>query len=118
MRRTLVLAVLAVLIAAPVAQAWTWPTDGAVLQPFVFDAAHPYAAGQHRGVDVAGDAGGDVVAPAAGTITFAGAVPASGRSVTIETADGLAVTLTHLASVRVAEGAPVAEGAVVGTVGP
>jgi pyruvate/2-oxoglutarate dehydrogenase complex dihydrolipoamide acyltransferase (E2) component len=104
---------------APVAQAWTWPVEGPVLQAFSFDEAHPYAAGQHRGIDIGAAAAGDaVVAPASGTISFAGSVPTSGRTVTIETSDGYSVTLTHLGSIAVAPGATVAEGAVVGTVGP
>jgi hypothetical protein len=58
------------------------------------------------------------VAPADGTVSFAGTVPTSGESVTIETADGYSVTLTHLGSIVVAKGAPVAEGDEVGTIGP
>ena len=93
--------------------------QGPVLQPFVYDEAHPYAAGQHRGVDLGADAAGEaVVAPAAGTISFAGTVPTSGKSVTIETADGYSVTLTHLGSVAVVKGAAVAEQDAIGTVGP
>ena len=76
-----------------------------------------YAAGQHRGVDVGGDAGSPVRGPAAGTVAFAGAVPIHGRGVTILTADGYAVTLFHLESVAVAKGDVVDEGAVVGTLG-
>src|ERR671931_386280 len=52
MRRALLAAVAAALHFAPLAGAWTWPPDGPVLQPFVFDPAHPYAAGQHRGIDI------------------------------------------------------------------
>ena len=111
MRRALLAAVLAALFLVPAASAWTWPAGGAVLQPFVFDPAHPYAAGQHRGIDIGGDPGSSVLAPAAGTVTFAGSVPSSGRSVTIETADGYSVTLTHLGTVAVAKGDAVAEGA-------
>src|SRR6266851_5456889 len=118
MRRQLLAAVLAALLFAPAGEAWTWPAAGAVLQPFLFDPAHPYAAGQHRGLDVGGEPGAAVVAPAAGTVTFAGTVPSSGKSVTITTADGYAVTLTHLGSISVSEGAMVAEGDGVGTVGP
>src|SRR4051812_30962967 len=103
---------------APAAGAWTWPSSGGVVQPFVFDPAHPYAAGQHRGIDVAGPAGSTVVAPAAGTVTFAGTVPGSGLSVTIATPQGDAVTLTHLGSFVVAQGAAVAEGDGVGAIGP
>jgi hypothetical protein len=117
MRRHLLAAVLAALVFAPVGQAWTWPASGAVLQPFLFDPAHPYAAGQHRGIDIGGEPGATVLAPTAGRVTFAGTVPSSGKSVTITTADGYAVTLTHLGSVAVARDAVVAEGAGVGTIG-
>jgi len=93
--------------------------QGPVLEPFVYDEAHPYAAGQHRGVDLGADAAGEtVVAPAAGTVSFAGTVPTSGKSVTIETADGYSVTLTHLGSIAVVKGAAVAEQDAIGTVGP
>ncbi|HVU77312.1 MAG TPA: M23 family metallopeptidase, partial [Gaiellaceae bacterium] len=118
MRRLLLAAALAALLVAPLARAWTWPADGSVLQPYSFDPNNPYAGGQHRGVDVAGDTGGPVRAPAAGEVTYVGTVPNSGRSLTITTADGYAVTLTHLGSTSVAKGATVAEGDVVGTIGP
>jgi hypothetical protein len=103
----------------PAAYAWTWPVQGPVLQPFVYDEAHPYASGQHRGIDIGADAAGEnVVAPAAGTVSFAGSVPTNGESVTIETAGGYSVTLTHLGSIAVARSATVAEGQAVGTIGP
>ena len=93
--------------------------QGPVLQAFSYDEAHPYAAGQHRGIDIGADAEGEtVVAPAEGTVSFAGTVPTSGKSVTIETADGYSVTLTHLGSIGVAKGASVSEGGTVGTIGP
>ena len=93
--------------------------QGPVLRPFAYDEAHPYVSGQHRGVDIGGDSAGEtVVAPAAGTISFAGTVPTNGRSVTIQTADGYSVTLTHLGSIAVAKGATVAEEDAIGTVGP
>src|SRR3954470_4804998 len=117
MRRALFPAVLIVLLLAPAASAWTWPTAGPVLKPFVFDPAHPYAAGGHRGIDVGAEEGEPVRAPAAGTVTFAGVVPGSGKSITITTADGLAVTLTHLGAIAVAEHDAVAEGQTVGATG-
>ena len=117
MRRVFPAAVLAALFFVPGAGAWAWPAAGDVVQPFSFDPAHPYAAGQHRGVDIAGDAGSTVVAPEGGTVSFAGTVPTSGKSVTILTGDGYAVTLTHLGSVLVTKGAVVAEGDAVGTIG-
>jgi hypothetical protein len=107
------------LVWTPAAHAWSWPLQGPVLKPFTYDEAHPYASGQHRGIDIGAAAAGDsVVAPAAGSVSFAGTVPTNGKSVTIETADGYSVTLTHLGSLLVAKGAAVAEGDEVGTVGP
>ena len=85
----LVLPVLVFLAWAPAAHAWTWPVQGPVLQPFVYDEAHPYASGQHRGIDIGADTTGEsVVAPAAGTVEFAGTVPTSGKSVIIATTSG------------------------------
>ena len=106
---------LAFLAGASPAHAWTWPASGPVLQHFSYD-GDPYAAGQHRGVDVGGSAGETVLAPAAGSVTFAGTVPGGGRTVTIRTA-GLAVTLLHLGTITAVKGASVAEGAQVGTLG-
>src|SRR5579862_8676952 len=122
MRRYLLMLSLALLagalIAAAPAAAWTWPAGGPVLLGFSFDPAHPYAAGEHRGIDVGGDAGSVVVAPAAGVVTFAGTVPGNGKSLTILTADGWSVTLTQLGSIALAKGAAVAEGDAVATIGP
>src|SRR5579862_318265 len=117
MRRAVLIAFVVALVCAPGAGAWTWPAGGVVLQHFHFDPAHPYAAGQHRGIDVAGSVGDQVLAPRSGTVTFAGTVPSSGNTITIETDDGLAVTLTDLGSIGVSRGSTVTEGAAVGTIG-
>src|SRR5689334_3818111 len=118
MRRALLLALSLSLCVVPAAHAWTWPSSGPVLRPFLFDRSHPYDGGQHRGVDVGGSIGESVLAPAGGTVTFAGEVPNSGRVVTIATPDGYSVTVIHLGSIAVTRGAAIAEGATVGTVGP
>jgi hypothetical protein len=117
--RRLVPLVLLLVLWVPSARAWTWPVAGPVLQAFAFDPAHPYAGAQHRGIDIGAAASGvPVVAPAAGSVSFAGTVPTSGLSLTLQTADGLAVTLTHLGSLAVRKGDAVAEGELIGTVGP
>ncbi len=117
MRRTLsLLVLLAALATAPTAHAWIWPAAGPVLRPFSLG-PDPYAGGQHRGVDIGAELGSQVVAPAAGTVSFAGSIPGSGRAVTIQTADGYAVTLLQLGSTSVSSGSVVTEGAVVGVVG-
>ncbi len=118
MNRHLVLlpVLVAFLVGAAPATAWTWPVGGPVLQQFQLG-DDPYAADQHRGIDVGGASGVPVRAPAAGTVTFAGTVPGGGRTVTIETPDGFAVTVLHLGSTAVARGASVLEGEAVGTLG-
>jgi hypothetical protein len=97
------------------ALAWAWPVDGPVLRPFVLG-DDPYAGGQHRGVDIGAPAGTPVRTPAAGTVSFAGTVPTGGKTITIRTADGYAVTLQRLGSVSVARGSAVEEGDVAGSV--
>jgi len=109
-------AVIASLAAAPSAFAWTWPAEGPVLRPFSVG-SDPYAAGQHRGVDVGAELGHVVVAPAGGTVSFVGFVPGGGRAVTIATDDGYAVTLLQLGATSVERGSTLTEGTVVGVVG-
>src|SRR6266516_3892662 len=117
MRRALLVAFAAALVIVPTAGAWTWPVKGPIRQKFV-RGDDPYAAGQHRGIDIGAGAGEPVLAPASGTVSFAGTVPVSGKVVTIQTAEGYSVTLTHLGSTSVRRGETVGEDAVVGTIGP
>jgi hypothetical protein len=109
--------VAAALVAPAGAGAWTWPAPGPVLQGFAFVEDDPLLPGQHRGIDVAGPLGGQVLAPATGTVTFTGKVAANGLTITIQTPDGYVVTLLHLGSALVGRGANVAEGQPVALVG-
>ena len=106
----------AALVVSGPAAAWSWPADGDVLRPFALG-SDAYAAGQHRGIDVAGADGSPIRAPASGTVSFAGSLPTYGRSLTILTADGYAVTLVHLGSIEVQKGDTVDEGSAVATMG-
>src|SRR3954469_11077372 len=115
--RTSVVTAFLFLALAAAAGAWTWPAPGPVLAGFHLG-DNPYAGGQHRGIDIGGAPGSPVVAPRGGTVTFAGAVATSGLSIAIATPDGYSVTLVHLGSIAVRRNAEVAEGAVVGTIGP
>ena len=107
---------LAALALSSSAGAWSWPAEGDVLRPFALG-GDAYAAGQHRGIDVAGPEGSSVRAPAAGTVSFAGSLPTYGKGITITTPDGYAVTLVHLGSIGVAKGDAVIEGGPIGTMG-
>jgi hypothetical protein len=115
-RLAVVSSTLCALLLPGVAHAWTWPLDGPVVRSFAFG-SDPYAAGQHRGIDVGGAVGESVRAPVAGTVSFAGSVPAGGRAVTIRTGDGYSVTLLQLGSIVVQRGDDVGEGARVGAIG-
>src|SRR5512134_1322113 len=113
-RLTTALAVLA--LAAPAAAcAWTWPAAGEVLRGFDYGGG-VYTASGHRGIDIAGAPGSTVRAPASGRVSFAGSLPSNGKTLSIRTADGWAVTLTHLGSITVSVGDGVAEGEPVGTI--
>jgi hypothetical protein len=98
------------------ALAWAWPVDGPVLRPFVLG-DDPYAGGQHRGIDIGAPAATAVRAPASGTVSFAGTVPTGGKTITIRTAEGFAVTLQRLGSYSVTQGLEIREGDAVGAVG-
>ena len=54
-------------LAPGVASAWTWPATGPVLRPFALG-TDPYAAGQHRVIDIGAATGTPVVAPTSGTV--------------------------------------------------
>ncbi len=118
MRRLAVLFACALALPVSVAHAWTWPVDGPVLRSFSFDRAHPYAGGQHRGLDISASTGSPVRAPVTGVISFAGTVPTGGKTVSIQAPSGYTATLVHLGSIGVKRGDTVGEGSVVGTVGP
>ena len=118
MRRLGVLLLCALALPVATARAWTWPVDGQVLRGFNFDHDHPYAAGQHRGIDISSSVGAAVLGPAEGVVSFAGTVPSGGKTVSIQTPFGTTVTLLHLGSVDVHRGALLNEGSVVGAAGP
>jgi hypothetical protein len=96
---------------------WTWPIRGPVLTPYR-NGGNPYAAGQHRGIDIGAPVGSRVVAAVAGTVTFAGVVGSSGLTVAERTADGrFDLSYLHLSSAAVHRGDVLAQGAAVGAVG-
>lgn len=109
---------LAVLLtAAPAHADWVWPVNGEVITPYR-NGDDPYAAGQHRGIDISAHTGTTVVAATAGDVRFAGTAGSSGLTVSIRTGDGLFDTsYLHLSSTAVSKGQRVAAGDLVGAVG-
>src|SRR5918997_6330506 len=99
------------LLLAPhaVARGWERPVEGAVLRPFsvVLDR---FAAGQHRGVDLAAPPGARVRAACGGRVRFAGRLPRGGRTVSVR-CGRLVASYQHLGVVVVRRGEAVAAGA-------
>lgn len=108
------------LLAAPPANAaegWTWPVRGEVLTGYT-NGDDPYAAGQHRGIDVGAPEGHPVVAAVGGTVTFAGSAGSSGLTVAVRTGDGrLDTSYLHLSATDVRRGDAVGAGERLGAVG-
>ena len=102
---------------AGAAPGWSWPVEGEVLTGYR-NGDDPYAGGQHRGIDIAAQAGTPVGAAAAGTVRFAGVAGSSGLTVSVRTSDGMLDTsYLHLSAVAVREGDQVAAGQRLGAVG-
>jgi murein DD-endopeptidase MepM/ murein hydrolase activator NlpD len=120
-RSILVLALVALValgptLAAPASAAgiWPWPVSGPVLRPFD-PPLSPYGSG-HRGIDIAAPIGTPVLAPAPGTVTFAGKVGGH-LFMTLDHGAGLESTYSWLSSVAVRRGDVVGTGAVIATTG-
>ena len=111
------LALTAFFAAAPSADAaWVWPVAGKVITSYR-NGTDPYAAGQHRGIDIAAPVGTPIVAATAGEVRFAGAAGSSGLTISIRTADGYDTSYLHLSSLSIRAGAPVSTGQRIGAVG-
>ncbi len=102
---------------APAASATGWlrPVDGHLVRAFAVGPDR-FAAGQHRGIDLAAASGATVRAACGGRVGFAGTVPGGGRTVSVR-CGALVATYQHLGWVAVGRGRVVAPGARIGTVG-
>jgi murein DD-endopeptidase MepM/ murein hydrolase activator NlpD len=95
-----------------------WPVVGAITSGYgwrihpIFDTPE-----FHTGVDIAASTGTPVEAPAAGTVIFAGSLPANGTLVILDHGDGITTTYSHLSAYRVYVGEHVQPGDVIAQVG-
>ena len=89
------------------------PVPGDVTRGFAYE-GDPFAAGHHRGVDLAAAPGTPVRAACGGRVVFAGRAGASGRTVTIR-CGRFSVTHLPLATLTTATRATVRAGAEIGT---
>lgn len=86
---------------------WSWPVKGPVIRGFD-PPDSPYGSG-HRGIDIAAPAGSVAVAPADGTVAFAG--PVGGRLfLTIDHGGGVESTFSWVAVLEVRRGDVVRQG--------
>jgi len=111
----LVFVAVAVSPAGAAAGAWQRPVDGAVLRPFSVGPDR-FAAGQHRGVDLAASQATRVRAACGGRVGFAGRVPRGGLTVSVR-CGRLIATLQHLGAIVVRRGQDVRRGAPIGRAG-
>ena len=110
--------VLSLALAPPVLAAdWTWPVRGDVVTQYR-NGPDPYAAGQHRGIDITAPVGAAVVAATDGTVTFAGVAGSSGLTVSMRSGDGAYdLSYLHLSAAGVRKGDSVGRGDRIGAVG-
>lgn len=100
---SLIVTSLVVSAGAPAASAgsWLWPVTGPVVNPFD-PPASPFGSG-HRGIDIATPAGTLAVAPASGTVAFAG--PIGGNLfLTLDHGGGLTSTFSWVSTLLVRRG--------------
>src|SRR5918997_2595990 len=101
--------------AGAAARAWQRPVDGPLLRPFSVGPDR-FAAGQHRGVDLAAAPATRVRAACGGRVGFAGRVPRGGLTVSVR-CGRLIATLQHLGAIGVRRGQLVRPGALIGWAG-
>ncbi|HLY22438.1 MAG TPA: peptidoglycan DD-metalloendopeptidase family protein [bacterium] len=95
-----------------------WPILGPITSGFgwrvhpIFDTPE-----FHTGVDIAASMGAVIDAPAAGTVIFAGSLPANGTLVILDHGNGVTTTYSHLSVYRVYVGEHVQRGQVIAQVG-
>jgi len=93
---------------------WSWPVSGPVIRGFD-PPDTPFGAG-HRGIDVAVAPGTPILAPEAGTVSFAGRVGGE-LFVTIVHSGGLSSTYSWISSSAVRKGDVVSRGQTIGATG-
>ena len=116
MRRLLVTLTAFLLLSTPAHASWSWPVRGEVITPYR-NGDDPYAAGQHRGIDIAAPVATPVMAAASGDVLFAGTAGSSGLTVSVRTGDGFDTSYLHLSAIAVHAGAHVSAGERLGAVG-
>lgn len=93
---------------------WAWPVVGPVIRDFD-PPSDPYGTG-HRGIDIAAAVGTPILAPEAGTVSFAGKVGGE-LFITLDHGGGLQSTYSWISATFVRKGDIVARGSRIGLTG-
>lgn len=95
-----------------------WPTKGKLTSRFGWRIAPTTGASTfHKGIDIGKNNGAPIVAPADGTVTFAGRQSGYGNCVEIRHANGITTMYAHMKSYTVTRGQKVKRSDVIGYVG-
>jgi murein DD-endopeptidase MepM/ murein hydrolase activator NlpD len=95
-----------------------WPVRGVVNSEFGGRQSPWTRSGEfHSGIDIAADRGTPVLAPAAGTVSFAGTHAEYGLTVMVDHGQDLRTIYGHLSHIKVAQGQAIARGGELGLTG-
>lgn len=96
----------------------SWPTRGRIVEPFG-KIRHPRfnTFMLHKGIDIAGPIGQNVLAAAPGNVLFAEWFEGYGRMIIVDHGNGFNTVYAHLAKITAGAGQKVEEGQVIGTLG-
>ena len=95
-----------------------WPVEGFISSPFgARSSSFSGRVEYHKGLDIRARAGTPIIAPAKGTVSFAGADGAYGLSVEIQHSRTITTKYAHMQRIAVREGQQVRRGDIVGFVG-
>ena len=95
-----------------------WPAEGFISSPFGYRSSGFTGRGEfHKGLDIRARSGTPVIAPARGTVSFAGSDGAYGLSVEVRHSAAVATKYGHLQRFTVREGQAVRRGDILGYVG-
>lgn len=95
-----------------------WPTRGRITSPFGYRSSPTTGRRTlHKGLDIANKIGTPVIAPARGTVTFAGWDKAYGKSIIISHGNNIVTRYAHLNDIKVKQGQTVQRSEVIGALG-
>jgi murein DD-endopeptidase MepM/ murein hydrolase activator NlpD len=95
-----------------------WPVQGRITGSFG-ERTDPFSGegAFHRGVDISGEIGSRIIAPADGSVIFADVMNGYGRAIMVDHGNGISTLYGHLSAFAVSQGQQVHRGDTIGYVG-